>query len=92
MPYLHDSDTPAGVMGQLPGDVMKRETGFSAAPDFREPASPGGSGYTVNPSSTAHRLPTYLPAHDFVSAAKHASDAVEEYTPQGQVGKMGDGN
>uniref|UniRef100_A0A0K3CV56 FGENESH: predicted gene_16.58 protein n=1 Tax=Rhodotorula toruloides TaxID=5286 RepID=A0A0K3CV56_RHOTO len=68
MPYLHDSDTPAGVMGQLPGDVMKRETG------------------------SAHRLPTYLPAHDFVSAAKHASDAVEEYTPQGQVGKMGDGN
>lgn len=91
---LHDSDTPAGVMGQLPEDVMKRETGcashsrsgngrdglgrackgaelgrtdcvrllpsfstfratVSAAPDLRKPASPGGSGYTVNTSSSA---------------------------------------
>ncbi|KAJ8292591.1 hypothetical protein OF846_004353 [Rhodotorula toruloides] len=114
-------------MGQLPEDVMKRETGcashsrsgngrdglgrackgaevgrtdcvrllpsfstfratVSAAPDLREPASPGGSGYTVNTSSTAH----HLPAHEFVSSAKHATDAVKEQTPQGKAGKTGD--
>ncbi|BGO94225.1 hypothetical protein NBRC10512_006859 [Rhodotorula toruloides] len=83
MSSLHDSDTPAGVMGQLPEDVMKRETG---SPDLRKPASPGGSGYTVNTSSTAH----HLPAHEFVSSAKHATDAVKEQTPQGKAGKTGD--
>ncbi|BGP34391.1 hypothetical protein JCM10296v2_006211 [Rhodotorula toruloides] len=77
MSYLHDSDTPAGVMGQLPEDVMQRETGFYAVPDLREPASPGGSGYTVNPAS--------------ISAVKHAPDTVKDQMPQGKAAKTGDG-
>lgn len=28
---LHDSDTPAGVMGQFPQDVTKRDTGCASS-------------------------------------------------------------